>query len=382
MKSIDAKYIKQLEEKLEKSELEKKKLDKRLIEIYKSKTWKLLLIYKNIIKVIKGVKEKNNFSVKKIKGNFPENHVLGICCEEWIGVKEATINQCSDVLLIKKIDKKNINSIIEIIKKGNFTKIAINAIPDGSKLLIRSIYKFDNKIKIYLIWHGSFTQQTIEDHIVRFNSIKEEFPLIYKFGFCKKNMDLIFQKLGYKAEFIPNRISSYKNIKKNKFKNKKQIGILSSFLWHKNNLNQILSASLIDNSTIHTLSIPNVKYLDNLLKGKIIEHDFLTHNEFIKLLGSMDINLYISLTECYPMVFLESLILGVPCLVGKTVEPIIEDEEIKKYLVIQNPENILEIQDKINLIFTKYKYIKKIIKNYINNINKNNSKSILDFFKN
>lgn len=371
----------QIIEKLEKTRRENNELKQTLKKIYASKTWKLLFLYKNIFKPLKN--RKKDSYVKLVDGNFSENKILGICCESWVGVKEATINQCAKVILINSINKHNIKQIIKIIEKSNLNKISINAIPDGARLLIQSIHKkFNSSKKIYLIWHGSFTQQTIEDHIYRFESIKKELSYIHKLGFCKKNMDIIFKKIGYQAEFVPNKISSYKIADINKFGKKTKIGVLSLFLWHKNNLNQILAAALIENSQIHTLKIPEMSYLESLLEDKVVKHEFLDHDDFVNLISSMDINLYVSLTECYPMLFLESLSLGVPCLVGKTTEPIIEDKEIIKYLVIQDPENIEEIRNKIEIILNKKEYIKKIILDYAKKVNENNSKLILDFFKN
>jgi glycosyltransferase involved in cell wall biosynthesis len=44
----------------------------------------------------------------------------------------------------------------------------------------------------------------------------------------------------------------------------------------------------------------------------------MTHSTFVALVARLDLNLYISLSECFPMVVLESISNGVPCLVSPT----------------------------------------------------------------
>ena len=358
--------------------------DKELINIHNSKLWKLYLTYKSLLKFNFFIKSNKNYETtffKYIPGNFKKNYVLGICHDDWCGVKNATLNQCSDVISIHQFDKKTIKKIIFLIKKRKFDKIAINAIPDKTDQFLISLKKQLPNIKIYLIWHGSFTQQTIEDHICRFNSLYPHFNKIDKFGFVKDNMAEVFNRSGIKAEFIPNRINetpTYQNKNVNKIP---KIGILSRFLWHKNNMNQIIAASLFSKKEIHTLEIPNILYLSKLINNDLISHQFLPHEKYKKILSEMDINLYISLTECYPMVFIESLMCGVPCLVGKTSEFIFDDQkELAKYLVVQNPEDIFEIEEKIKTVLKKYNTVIKLCNIFIQKLNKKNSQKIIKFF--
>jgi glycosyltransferase involved in cell wall biosynthesis len=44
----------------------------------------------------------------------------------------------------------------------------------------------------------------------------------------------------------------------------------------------------------------------------------MPHDRFMALVGQMDLNLYISLSESYPMTVLESLVAEVPCLTSYT----------------------------------------------------------------
>jgi len=362
-------------------------LDQELINIHNSKLWKLFLIYKSLSKLkinIKHKKELDDSFIKYIPGKFKKNKVLGICHDDWYGVKNATLNQCSDVITIHNFDENTSNKIIAYIKKNKIKKVSINAIIDNMGYFVTLLKKQLPEVKIYFIWHGSFTQQTIEDHISRFNSLYPYFDKIYKFGFVKNGMADIFKKLGInKAEFIPNRINDPVIKNNRKPNNKPRIGILANFLWHKNNVNQIIAALLLPKKEIHTLYTPNFLYLTKLVRNNIIRHPFLPSDDYLKLLSNMDINLYVSLTECYPMTFIESLTYGVPCLVGKTSEYILNNnKKLKKYLVVQNPEDYNEIKEKIEDILKNYKNVNEQCHDFITKLNIDNSKEILHFFEN
>ncbi len=374
-------YLKNTDCEIKNYKKEINKLNNELTNIHNSKLWKSYLIYRKLRHI-----NNNNVAYKFVyqEGLFNKNKVLGICHINWHGVKNATLNQCSDVILVENLeDAKTFEFICEFINKNKIEKISINAIPDGTNEFIKRIKKIFKNIKIFFVWHGSFTQQTIEDHIYRFDKLYPSFKHIYKLGFVKDQMDTVFTKMGYNASFIPNIIhqnSKRITIPKN---NKLDIGVLSLYLWHKNNMNQVVSASMVNNANIHVLDFPNVKYLKKLFDNKIIRHGFLPNNKFIDLLSSMDINLYISLTECYPMVFIESMQLGVPCLVGKTSENLLSDyQNLKKYLVVQNPEDIMEIKYKIEKVINNKELLLNDIASFSESLHTVNRRKILEFFEN
>lgn len=65
----------------------------------------------------------------------------------------------------------------------------------------------------------------------------------------------------------------------------------------------------------------------------------LPHDRFVAIVGQMDINLYISLSESYPMTVLESLVAGVPCLTSYTNGYLEKDEFLKHYLIARAHDN-------------------------------------------
>jgi glycosyltransferase involved in cell wall biosynthesis len=71
----------------------------------------------------------------------------------------------------------------------------------------------------------------------------------------------------------------------------------------------------------------------------------MPYGEFLELLGGMDLNFYVSLSECYPMVVAESLIRGVPCLTSHTHEIFEHDRELGELLIVPAHDNPVAIAE-------------------------------------
>lgn len=65
-----------------------------------------------------------------------------------------------------------------------------------------------------------------------------------------------------------------------------------------------------------------------------------------------DVNLYVTFTECSPVVPLESLEMGVPCITGNN-HHYFKDSKLYDYLVVKSEDDINEIAQKIKLCLEK-----------------------------
>ena len=76
-----------------------------------------------------------------------------------------------------------------------------------------------------------------------------------------------------------------------------------------------------------------------------------------------DVNLYVTFTECSPVIPLESLELGVPCITGNN-HSYFKDSELEKYLVVKSEDDIDEIHEKIKLCLSEKENIMKLYSNW------------------
>jgi glycosyltransferase involved in cell wall biosynthesis len=76
---------------------------------------------------------------------------------------------------------------------------------------------------------------------------------------------------------------------------------------------------MIDNVVVHVLDKSIFNYLG--MNDRIVEHgENLPREQFLAILGSMDLNLYMSYSESWGLIAKESEILGVKCLVNDSVD--------------------------------------------------------------
>jgi glycosyltransferase involved in cell wall biosynthesis len=110
----------------------------------------------------------------------------------------------------------------------------------------------------------------------------------------------------------------------------------------KNFATQFIAACTIPNAVIHTTFQPDVLY-SSRCPVPVIVTGVLSRGLFLLTLSKMDVVLYASLSEAYPLVVLEAMALGVPPVVSHTHHVLDDDLVLKSTLVVEeadNPESV------------------------------------------
>lgn len=174
------------------------------------------------------------------------------------------------------------------------------------------------ELAIEVLYHGTISefhdvnQQNFIQQLIEFGKNGK----INRFGFVKVGLAEVFIKLydfvcyhqALAAPIIP------KGIKKiNLDKTKIHIGVFGADTFNKNLHNQVIHALMIDNVIVHVLDKTIFNYLG--MNDRIVEHGKdLPREQFLSILGSMDLNLYMSFNESWGLVAKESEAMGVPYL--------------------------------------------------------------------
>ena len=108
------------------------------------------------------------------------------------------------------------------------------------------------------------------------------------------------------------------------------------------------------------------------------EEGNLKRDELLRRIANNDINLYVTFTECAPLIPLESLEVGVPCITGDN-HHYFEGTELEKYLVVTKEDNIIEIKNKIVYALENKAKILELYKKWKLDYVKKAKKSIEDF---
>ncbi len=307
--------------------------------------------------------------------------------KNWLGTsiatKELFQNTCG---LVELYNDDFIEKIANLIVDNKINLVAFSAFSIGWDKLASKIKEKNDNIVIKVIWHGSFALNCEQyDWEMFLNIFKLYYSnIVSSICFVKKSMYDFFVMKGFRTEFIHNTIRIDKNKYVSKEKNKDgslKIGLYASGdRWVKNFFNQLAAATLFESAQIDCIplsdkSVITTKLLDSNIKGSYTN---LSRDDLLKRLSQNDINLYVTFTECQPLLPLESLELGVPCITGNN-HHYWKETELEKYLVVNEVDNPVEIYNKVKYCLDHKKEILDLYTSWKKENDELSEKSVKDF---
>lgn len=305
----------------------------------------------------------------------------------WFGVTSATKELFTNLVDCGEIfRKKDVTRIANAIFNSHIKQVVFSSFAIGWKDLVLSL-KRKKDIKIKTFWHGSHSQildlygwernlEIIELH--RANKIDI-------MGTCKKSLMNFYTSQGYKAYFITNKVSDVKNSSiKQETSKKTIIGIYAAKCddWRKNMYSQMAAIKLIDHAVMDM--VPLNKQAEEFAKQYHIEvtgvKTSIPREQLLERIAHNDVNLYVTFSECAPMLPLESMELGVPCITGNN-HHYFQHTELEKYIVIEDEADIEQIKDKIILCLENRERIINLYKEFSKNNLQQATKNVTEFLE-
>jgi hypothetical protein len=289
---------------------------------------------------------------------------------EWFGVTNATIElfdsrvRCGELLR-----KKDIEKIGNLILDKEIKQVVFSAMCLGWKELAIYLKKSNPKIKIKVFWHGNHSQVSEPYGWARNIEIIElhKEGIIDVFATCKESLIEFYKKEGYKTKHITNTVVLPDKIKGERPKDKIRIGIYAAKCddWRKNMFAQLAAASLIPNAVVDMVPRnPEAKKFADSLGLKLEGLDkAIPREELFKRMSDNTVNLYVTFSECAPMLPIESFEVGVPCVFGNN-HHYLKDNELEKYLIVNNEENPIEIAKQIDNCLKNEKKVMELYKTW------------------
>jgi glycosyltransferase involved in cell wall biosynthesis len=259
----------------------------------------------------------------------------------WKGIANATIglfpnNSLQIPQWYSNCDLTNteFKCVLDKIIELKFTKLIISGFAIYFYEFIEFIFQ---RIHVEVIYHFTFAEASREEFQRSFQKVIDfaQKGKIKKIGFVKKDLVFLVNKL-YNVETYFQPLSEpkidFKISKMNLDRSKFHIGVFGADTFNKNLHNQVINSLAIDNTIVHVLDKSIFKYL--MVDDRIVEHGTnMSRNDFLMILSSMDLNLYMSYSESWGLVAKESEKLGVKCLVNNSVDYFQSiDSEVKKIL--------------------------------------------------
>lgn len=331
-----------------------------------------------------------NKRISRIKENLctQKDNYLAICHPEWIGVKNATkYTFGNNVLEVREqYTKKEAKMIAQEIINAGKKLVVFNAFANGWEKIVIALKEIKPTIKIKLLIHGSNALLSEEYDWNVYNIMLDLYGKgkVDEIGFVKKSLYEFYKAKGYNTSFLMNDIyieDKEKYIVQDKNNEFLKVGLYASGdRWVKNTYNQLSAISLLKNTKLDCIPINNKiatisRRYDINLTGV---NKTVPKEELYKRMASNDINVYVTFTECAPLIPIESLELGTVCITGDN-HHYFAGTELEKYLVVSKEDDIMEIYNKINYALENKEKILDLYKKWKVEYSKKAQESINNF---
>lgn len=388
------------------------KYEKRTVALYRRFGLKLGNIILKILGKLSNIKHKSTDKIKHIIYNWKmkysiyinrgkrvrkvsqilnsqDGEYVVIHHPDWIGVTNATKDTFDYTLELREQHTvKEAKMMAKVIADSGKKLVIFNAFAFGWEEIIKELKNINNEIIVKVVFHGGNALLTEDYDWQVFNIIIDLYnnKKIDEIGFVKKSLYEFYKEKGYKVSFLMNNIyienkELYKKEEKNS--NVVKIGMYASGnRWVKNTYNQISAASLIENAELDCVPLSNKvntlarKYNLNI-KGVATN---VSREELYKRMADNDINIYVTFTECAPLVPLESLELGVPCITGDN-HHYFEGTELEKYLIVKKEDDIIAIRNQILYCLENKEKVMQLYKEWKKEYNEEAKRSVEEFLK-
>lgn len=305
---------------------------------------------------------------------------------DWLGVSSATIELFDNrVPCGEFFRKKDMRKFANVILEKNIKQVIFSAMCLGWKDLAYYLKQKNHDIKIKVFWHGSISQVSEpygwERNLELIDMCKD--GTIEVFGTCKKSLVPFYENLGIKTHFIDNNVTLKEKINHLEPDNV-TIGLYAAKKddWRKNLFAQIAAVSLIKDATIDIIPMDYeaAEFARNLGLKVIGEEKPLSRDLLLKRMAHNSLNLYVTFSECAPMLPLESFAVGTICLSGNNNHYFV-NTELEKYIVINNEENPVEIAKQIQNCLKNKEQVLKLYKEWKKEHDINSKNSVKEFIE-
>jgi glycosyltransferase involved in cell wall biosynthesis len=271
--------------------------------------------------------------------------LLVICNPNWRGIRAASLNQGEPVVEVQGVSSASESEdLVKFIASTKVKRIVINGVPNNMIHFARHLKQQIPDMGIYFIFHGTLVQHILEpdeailvDQLIQ--SCKE--GSIKKIGFVKSGVAEFISTLGVKALSISNFQPSAPplfGLKLRELDSHAHIGVFGDGGWIKNTVVQLAAACMLENIVIHVIRLPSSPYFQRC-RAQVVVHGLMSQRRFLNFMSQVDLTMYVSLSESFPMTVMESLSVGVPCLTSNTHGLFNNDPFLKKYLVVPEHDN-------------------------------------------
>ncbi|MBI9034836.1 MAG: hypothetical protein JEZ03_10240 [Bacteroidales bacterium] len=279
------------------------------------------------------------------RNSTPSDSVISIQHPNWLGI-HSSASQLFDQLLDipDNLNKEKANIFASILQSVSPSAIVIHGFPPTYHYLFDAVHKRLPKVPVYSIWHGSYLHTDEDTNWYGFKYLwyLSEQKIITKWGFVKKGMAESVAKCGLNTGFVENYVRQIPQHVSEVPVSPKSIGIWGSgfMSWRKAPYAMLSGISGIPDLKVTLVGHDADRVLDfsKLFNIDVNYYQSIKPEKMITILSKMHLNMYVTLNECTPMLPLESLSNGVPCIIGPNSHLFEDNPYLFSRLVVPFPD--------------------------------------------
>jgi hypothetical protein len=267
---------------------------------------------------------------------LPHGSVVQVCHPRWRGVRTVTYAFGSPVVECDDLDHWGAG-LVARMTAAKVRMVVIQGWPPGSESFARMLQEAG--IRTRSVLHSSPAQHGAEPGEAAVADTVLGLAaggVLEAVGMVKAGVAEAFAAVGHPVVHVPNRAPAFGRLEKLDLGPGRHVGVFAEPFWRKNVTTQLLAVGLIGDAVAHVMRRPPNRDLDSL---RIEEHGELPWDEFVSLQGSVDLNLYVTLSECHPSTPQESYLAGVPCLMSRTSHVFKSDPELWELTTVDEADN-------------------------------------------
>jgi hypothetical protein len=274
--------------------------------------------------------------------------VVSVSHPEWRGIRSSAREMFDNRYYIADaVTTASAMYYCRLFQAAGIRKLIINGFPLSHQHLVERIRRDAPEIAIYALWHGSFLQSGEDVAWKGFQTLLSyaRNGSIEKLGFVKEGMAEILAEQGLRTAFVMNMVqripSGPANVAQEEGNSKLGLWNIDAFSWRKLPFSMIAAASAVKNCTLHLSGADqrSREFVSFLGVRSVISTHSVPQRLMPARLAEMHLNLYVTLSECAPMLPLESLSIGVPCLFGPNSHFFKDNEFLYRRLVVPYPDS-------------------------------------------
>ncbi len=278
---------------------------------------------------------------------------VAVHCPRWLGVTNSTKNLFEHLLPVPEspaqepyhLTDDDLQSYAAALVECGAPTIVFSGGDEAHFRLMRLVRAKDPKRRCIMLWHGNYVQLS-DDYAFRTLRLWLDAARaghVASIATVKEGMEKFFASLGVRSHFVLNYIRGAQtpDTPPPVSAPGTHLGLwMSGTLWKSPNV-MLAAARLVPNARIHTAGGDHrTRELIEQFKvpTAFVSPQPLAHDELMRRMRQTHLTLYVTFTECCPMIPLESFAQGVPALVGPTSHLFEDDEFLAHRLIVPYPD--------------------------------------------